>query len=360
MSKLEFPVFDKVLTIGPCKKHGKGGISSVLATYSENFAPFHYLPTNSQRGTIPGLFRVAGTIIRMPLERLKGRKIAHFHYAVGKSWIRKSFLMSWARILGFKVVAHCHAAEMKLFTAKKGIPKIKKVLDKASANIVLSKSWESFFSNVIKCGNIHIVNNIVVPPLNTEINTKHSSVCFLFMGAIGDRKGIFDALEAVSNLKKQGLKLKLVVGGNGEIDRFHNEVKRLDIQDIIDFRGWISDADKKNAIADCDVLILPSHNEGLPISILEAMSYGKAVLSSPVGGIPEIITNGVNGFLVTPGNVDEIETAMKTYIENPSLTEKHGEASLPIIEKFYPQVVGAQLAEIYSAILEKYDLYVRR
>lgn len=352
MTKIHYPVFDKVLFIGP-DINAKGGIASVLASYKKNFAPFHYLPTNSDKGKIPGYLNTVLCLVRMPFRRLAGRKILHVHYASGKSWYRKQIIMAWGRFLGYKIVAHCHSGEFKEFSKKTGYGKIGKALDKAVANIVLSKSWKDFFTNNLKAGNIWIINNIISRPPEIKEHIAKSQVTFLFLGEIWERKGVFDILEAVKKLKTQGYNFKVILGGKGEVEKLRSEISRLGIDDYIEFRGWMNAEQKNNAFNESDVLLLPSYAEGLPISILEAMSYGRGVLSTPVGGIPEIITYGVNGFLITPGNRDEIKDAMLEYIKNPQLASLQGQKSLNIISHFYPETVGAQLSKMYSDILEK-------
>lgn len=348
-------IFEKVLFIGPdSPSDSKGGIGSVLNSYAASLPAFRHLPTNSHRGFVPGLFNAALTLIRMPFERFKGRKIVHIHYASGKSWRRKRIVAAWARTLGFKVIMHCHAAEFKKFVARAGREKIVRELDKAVANVVLSQSWKQYFEQELKCRNVVVVNNIVRRPVSSANDAPLQSgqpFTFLFLGYLGDRKGIFDILEAVAALKDKGYKFKLIVGGNGETDRFKETVRNLGVDDFIDFRGWIMADDKNRLLAQCDVLMLPSFNEGLPISILEAFSYGKAVITSPVGGIPEIVTDGVNGTLVEPGNVSQIESAMRRYIGNPALAAEHGRHSVDIVEDFYPEAVAASLLSLYRSLL---------
>lgn len=351
MNNIADPIFDKVLFIGPDMR-GKGGIASVLQSYSNNFAPFHFLSTNYSGNKILGYLRAIATAMRIPFARLKGRKIAHFHYCSGKSWQRKTILMRWARIFGYKIVTHCHSAEMREFSERIGYDRVRRVLDKSSANIVLSQSWVDFFSENIRCGNLHAVNNIVDRPESSQPSDAHHKVTFLFLGALGERKGIFDILVALENIKNQGLVFKLIVGGNGDVERFQTEVARRGLDDMVDFRGWIDATGKEKAFSDSDVLLLPSYNEGLPIAILEAMARGKAVVSSPVGGIPEIISDGVNGRLVTPGDIPSLSEALKQYIDNPQLAAKHGATSVEIIERFYPEGVARQLVDIYRDILD--------
>lgn len=351
MKSLNEDIFDKVLFLGPDKK-AKGGMASVLESYSQYFSPFHYLPTNSRKNSLVGLWNAMVSALSLPLHRLRGRKIVHIHYATGKSWVRKVFLMYLTKVLGFKIVMHCHGAEMKQFSGKVGYSKIGKVLGHADANIVLSESWKEFFQKKLNCRDIYIINNIVgYPALETDHNTG-LFIEFLFLGKIDYRKGLYDILKACKILKDKEYKFRLVVGGNGEIDKFKKAVSENGLEDFIDFRGWMTGEEKEHALSHCDVLMLPSFNEGLPIAILEAMTYGKAVISTPVGGIPEIIRHEDNGLLVTPGNVEEIASAMERYIKDSGLAHGHGKKSLKIIENFLPETVGAQLEQIYRGLLK--------
>ena len=129
----------------------------------------------------------------------------------------------------------------------------------------------------------------------------------LFLGLLGKNKGIYDLLECIRDHKVefQG-KLKLYIGGNGEIEHVKQLIKEYGIADIVIFEGWVSGDKKIELLNKSDAYILPSYKEGLPISILEAMSYGMPIISTPVGGIPEIVSNGENGYLVEPGNKEDI------------------------------------------------------
>ena len=96
---------------------------------------------------------------------------------------------------------------------------------------------------------------------------------------------------------------------------------------------------------------MPSYIEGLPISILEAMSYGKPIISTNVGAIHEIVKNNENGFLISPGNLEQIEKSIKHFIENPQDIEKFGKVSAKMAEKYLPDSVILQLESIYNEIL---------
>ena len=99
-----------------------------------------------------------------------------------------------------------------------------------------------------------------------------------------------------------------------------------------------------------DVFILPSYNEGLPISILEAMSYGKAIISTSVGGIPEIVKQNENGLLIEPGNLEQIEQSINNLLEHPELINEFGAISEQLVQKYLPHFVLKELEGYYTSV----------
>lgn len=128
-------------------------------------------------------------------------------------------------------------------------------------------------------------------------------------------------------------------------------ISEYQISDYIDFKGWIDVEMKKDVFQQTDVLILPSYFEGLPISILEAMSYNKAVISTEIMGVKDIVINDESGFLFDPGDVTGLANAMKKYIESPELINNHGEKASSIIKNYYPENVAKQMEKIYESVL---------
>ena len=101
-----------------------------------------------------------------------------------------------------------------------------------------------------------------------------------------------------------------------------------------------------------DVFFLPSHNEGLPISILEGMTYELPVLSTPVGGIPSVVREGENGLLVPPADIDRMYQAIMTLASDPSLRETMGARSLEISRDYLVDNVKKELDAFYDRLLK--------
>jgi glycosyltransferase involved in cell wall biosynthesis len=343
-------IFNKILTIGP-DIDDQGGMASVLQLYRRELPEFHYLRSNSRHGTIAGIFPLLALLLRIPIERAKGRKIMHVHTADGKSFIRKAIIIAWGRLWGFKAIYHCHGAETKQFFERCGFNRINKILGLCSGTIVLSQSWADWFNANIRISPIYVLPNIVTTTGQLPKQPYHGVVRLLFMGAIGDRKGLFDLLDIIGeNAAQWRGRLHLTVGGDGEMDRYHKTIHALGIEDMVTYIGWATGAKKDQAFKAADVAILPSYNEGLPIFILEAMADGMPIISTFVGGIAEIVDDS-NGFLTNPGDKSAITKAITAYLDNPTLIAQHGNGSLAKIAPYYPANVQAKLEQIYNSLL---------
>lgn len=100
-------------------------------------------------------------------------------------------------------------------------------------------------------------------------------------------------------------------------------------------------------------MLLPSYNEGLPMAILEAMSWGLPVITTPVGGIPEVIENGKTGLLITPGHIQELTAAMQSLIENPSFRLSLGFAARKRVEPLSIEHYSDALFSLYHSIFQQ-------
>lgn len=174
----------------------------------------------------------------------------------------------------------------------------------------------------------------------------------MYMGEISKRKGGFDLLKAIVDNKEYFTdKLLLRMGGNevdGDIKAY---IRENGLESFVTYEGWIAGQKKIDCLNWEDVYILPSYNEGLPIAILEAMAYSHPVISTPVGGIPEIIKSGENGILVKPGDTKAIADAIKFYIENRDAIRKQGNNAFKVVQDFFPEKVFGDLKALYLKML---------
>lgn len=339
------------------KHHHPGGISAVIQYWEPYFDGLQYYPTYKLTNIVGRIYCFISSYVRMAFKMLfdKDVKIVHLHAAADGSFWRKVQLMHLAKRMGRKVILHIHASRFKdFYNESKRKNWILKNLRMADRLIVLSESWKEWFSNIgVEKDKIIVLHNITAYPCikGCKPPIENRPVRFLFLGEIGERKGAFDILRGLSECKNelQG-KIELRIGGNKNEEKLKLLIEKGDLDKMVKFEGWVSGRKKEDLLNWADIFILPSHNEGLPISILEAMSYGMPIISTGVGGIPEIVGKE-NGLLVTPGNQEEIVQAMRFFIEHPSAVIKMGKYSQEIVKTYLPDYVLAHLKIIYEQLL---------
>lgn len=340
------------------KHHHPGGISAVIQYWSRYIDSLQYYPTYKLSNVVISTFWFASSYLRMALKMLidSNVKIVHLHTAADGSFWRKVQLIHLAKRMGRKVILHIHASRFKDFYEESNRKQwILENLQQADVLIVLSESWKEWFANIgIQKERIVVLHNITEYPQKTwhkPLAGKDRPIRFLFLGELGERKGVFDILRGMTNTTIElRNKMELRIGGNKHEEELKKMITDNGLANMVRFEGWVGGDKKIELLNWADVFMLPSHNEGLPISILEAMSYGMPIISTPVGGIPEIV-NEQNGILITPGNEREIMKAMTYFVKHPSEIAIMGSHSLNIVKTYLPDYVMNSLKAIYEDLL---------
>lgn len=355
-------VFNKVLFVGPQHKDHRGGIAAVLNTYSKNVSSFNFIPTYPKVKTkgkyaSAGIFLLALIRINFLLLFQRRIKVVHIHSASRGSFLRKYAVFFIAKfIYKRKVIFHLHSGEFHNFYEHSG-SKIKKriehLLSSVDCVICLSSHWQNYLSKKFKISDLRVVKNpIQRVEMEKSGDDDKKMIELLFLGNITDKKGIFDLVGALSKSDEDVKKnVRINIGGVGEEDRLMREVEAYKGHEYVTYHGWANKEKKHMLLTKSDVFVLPSYYEGLPISILEAMSYGKPIISTNVGGIPEIVKDGENGFLIEPGDKVAMVEKINYFLNNPQAISFMGNESLQIVEPYYVENVIQNLKEIYTKLL---------
>lgn len=280
--------------------------------------------------------------------------IIHIHTASYSSFWEKCLYIFIGRIAGKKIVLHVHGALFDVFYRGSSIfakTLIRFFMSNCHAVIVLSRSWLTFFNSILPSANLRVVENgINLKPYSPA--EKHNEItAFLHIGEISQRKGIEDVLSVLYELKQEGVNFHLHLAGGGEVDRINLKIIELGLQEYVTVHGPIR-GDKKGALfALCDVFVLASFAEGLPIAIIEAMAAGLPVLSTTVGGIPDVIKNDVQGFLCAPGDRQKLKENIIKMISNPLLRRKMGANNRLYAQTHYDiERCATEIIDIYRQI----------
>ena len=339
-----------VLTIGIDYRVVHGGVAAVENVYSTFYKPFNHVTTVVNNGKVwklltffRALFNFTGWMLLH-----KEIRIVHVHGSSGASFWRKRIFIYIAKLFNKKVVLHMHGGRFGDFS-KEHRNAVKKTLDKCDAIIALSEYWKKFFQLEFNCKKVEIIKNVITAP--SIMPKDHKVFTLLFLGLISRNKGIYDLLDVIEEHKNEFIgNLKLKVGGNGDVNNLIQLITKKGIYDIVSYEGWVSGDKKTELLNESDVYVLPSYKEGLPISILEAMSYSLPVISTCVGGIPEIILNGENGYLINPGDKEALYDAINKLKSSEKLRIRMGNLSKPIVKEHMPQYVENQLKELYESL----------
>lgn len=321
----------------------------MLRAYRDTLPTFHFISTNSHRGLVPGLLNFARTLVALPFIRIfRPYTTLDIHGANGKSWVRKRLIINLGHLLGYKIVFHMHGGELRKYVAAKGTEFYMKTFRKCHHVVFLTDAWTKYAQDALGCANAVTLMNIVqTPTMAKQPRTEGEPISLVYLGYIYKEKGIFDLLDVIAaNSDRWRGKLTLTIGGQWNEDRVLNFIKDNDLDEIVKFVGWVSGDAKAKILSTSDILILPSYYEGLPISVLEAMSYAMPVITTPVGGIPEVVTDGVEGTLFTPGDKAAMVQAIDKYLDNPGIIAEQGRAGLKKSQMFSPSNITAQLSQI--------------
>jgi glycosyltransferase involved in cell wall biosynthesis len=345
-----------VLMLGP-HYNCKGGIATVLRNYLEyqdnKDIDFDFL---SVRGDSPraiklfqSIFGVFKLIIKLILKKYD---MIHMHPSENTGFFRYIPYYYVSRCFRNKVVMHMHGGSFNEFLEKLSKffnKRIVKVLENSSKLICLSDFWETYF-NSINIWNTSVINNSVIVHQCNYYDSESKNITFL--GFIEKRKGIYDLIEALKIIENE-VDFTLNVCGSGEEDLLKKKIADLSLSKRVIMHGWIGPEKKDELLKNTAIFILPSYNEGLPMCVLEAMSYGIPIISTPVGGIPELVKEE-NGILVTPGKCAEIAEAIKELWHNIEKRKEMSEKNYNLVNDEYSmKATFDKLLSVYKEVIEQ-------
>ncbi len=181
----------------------------------------------------------------------------------------------------------------------------------------------------------------------------------VLVGRIVREKGIFDLIWAIKHLKDKGTKVRwLIVGGTVASGRawgvkadIRRLIDRLDLAEDIRFLGFRQDIPE--ILRSADMLVLPSHREGMPITILEAMASGKPVVATDIRGCREEVVNEVTGLIVPPKDPTALAEAIERLVHDPEMARRMGRAGRERAMKYDSMRVVAEQVAAYRKLLSR-------
>jgi len=285
-------------------------------------------------------------------------QIIHIHTSANLGFWEKGFFVLISKLLQKKVILHIHGSEFKEFCENSRLKQlIAFILKHSNAVIVLSDIWAKFIYQYSGQKNIITIENGINLEPFYKCESSKDSIKILFVGALGRRKGLFTILESIKNFPElQVPRIKFYIIGKGLSEKEHLEVlnafKKEKLPNVV-FLGELSGEPKYEFYRKSDIFILPSFAEGFPIALLEAMASYLPIVSTKVGGIPDMI-HEENGILITPGNYKDLGIAIIKLINSEDLRVVTGSNNRKRVEKYYnlDQMIE-KISKLYFKLLHK-------
>lgn len=298
-----------------------------------------------------GWARLVADLVRHP------NTLYHFHVSTRGSLVRKTLCAILVKAFGRPLVFHIHSGLYRDYYEQGGALRrffIRRALKLADLIIVLSPEWATFFHRLAPRTEISVVANAVTIPIlptgdRWPLNGRWR---IAMLGRLGKNKGTFDLVEA---LAKTGIDAELHLAGDGDLAATQSLADNLGIGDRVVLRGWIGADERAALLSGAQIFALPSYAEGLPMALLEAMSYGLPVVTCPVGGIASTVRDNENGILIRPGDVPAIVEALKQLRCRPDDCKRLGDAARgTIIERFDARAFCESLKELHTRLAARW------
>lgn len=353
----------RVLEVGPSPFRSKGGMATVIKEFlnddlsDEMNISVDYYETYVDGNKIYRLFFCLFSFFKF-LFCFRKYDIFHIHVASYGSTFRKCKYINFLKYFNQKIVLHMHGAEFESFFINLNNSKqeyIKNSFNKCDKIIVLSESRKEKIDFLLQNNkSIVIPNGISISNLKGLKDDFNNTIGnFLFLGRIGKRKGAFDLLKACNILKQKKYRFNLFMAGDGEINLANEYIKENKLEDFVCVKGWVDQTGKIDLLNKTSVLVLPSYNEGLPMAILEAMASKKVIISTFVGGIPEVVSEE-NGFLIKPGDIDGLVNTMIDCITNKRKVELMAYNSKnKFLNNFEMNIMHTKIYSLFKELISK-------
>jgi len=340
--------------------HTSGGVGTLMLYLMDEWGKradgprVRVIDTRGQGGALDGAGRFAAAIGQLGLLGvLRRTDLVHAHMTTRGSVLRKAVLCGVAMALRVPVIMHMHGADFlpfyrrqpRLFRAA-----IRAVLRRCQCVIVLGQTWRDFLAGElgVAAGRIAIVPNGVPAPATGTRVARAGAPELLFLGRLGARKGVPELIAALAMPAVQARAWHATIAGDGDASAFRAAVRAHGLSGRVDLPGWTDRAATARLLERADMLLLPSHHEALPIAVLEALAQGVAVITTPVGSVPEFLQDGTHALLVPPGDVAALAGAIIRLLDDSGERERLGVAGRKLFtERLDVAVMAVRVAQLY-------------
>ena len=332
-----------------------------------------FVETSSQRRTLSqsGIFTFSNLISaitdcgRFTKAVIKHRpQLTHIGTAFGLSYVKHSVCVLIARLFGSRALLHPHCGFSALYTNQ---PRwwqwfFRRIIRFTNGVVSLSSEWNQLITIVPGCAVYYLPNAIDLTAYRTAtlkrrvVEQNPPLLKVLYLGYLGKAKGSFDLVEAAKEILAKNIPVKIDLVGEelakGEVERLKKQIDQTGLGNVVSLHPPVIGSKKIEMLLEADIFIYPSYGEGMPIAVIEAMASGLPIISTRVGGLPDLVKDGINGILVEAGHPDQLVRAILYLSLNPDqrfamqMNSFQSAINNFDIEKLVPRLVN-----IYSKVL---------
>jgi glycosyltransferase involved in cell wall biosynthesis len=337
------------ILIGPMSSDPTESVSGVNAAFVEGLRDRHdFLPLDATRkhGTtrqsmlnVTNLFYFTQQFSRW-LAHLAFRRPDLAHYAISSGWAMEKglILMKLARLFGAKTLGHLHSGEF--IDHWNALPKWRKIFARREFSrldgLVLASQWwcdEIRQHLPLPADQFFVVNNPIDPTFEgqaLEMSVERKGNVVLSLGTMGRAKGVFEMLEA-SDIVARRASFDLQLVGSEREPNILKEVREFVVghalSETVHVQSAVTVEEKTELYRKASIFLLPSHFENFPLVLVEAAAAGQAIITTPVGAVPEFFQDGVSAIFVEPRRPDQIAAALLKLIQQPNERVRMGQAA---------------------------------
>jgi len=282
----------------------------------------------------------------------------------GSAWLKELVIVAILKAFNIPIIYHFHNKGVSYNTNSYLKKLLYKFQFKDSKTILLSSLLEYDIAQFTSKNDIYICPN-GIPEIKSTSNllknniNNYGSCQILFFSNLIETKGVYILLEACNLLVKKNISFNCIyIGGEGDIssNQLNEKIRLLNLEEVVKYQGIKYGTDKELVFSESDIFAFPTFyaNETFGLVNLEAMQHSLPIISTNEGGIPDIVIDGVNGFLVPKQNSEALADKLEILINNPVLRYKMGLAGKKMYEeKFTLSIFEKRMVEILQDCLNQ-------
>lgn len=264
--------------------------------------------------------------------------------AEGFSFMEKGSMAILAKAFGKKVILAPRSGYIIQDIEYEGLLKrfISYVFRKVDYVICQGKYWQELFHSLVHDeprSKFEVIPNWIDSERYFKNRPRYElgepPLKILYIGWIIRLKGVFDLIEATRILKNRNCQFKVIMAGDGNaMNQLKKIIHQYQLEEDVDLLGWRSGEDKMKLLRNSDIFVLPSHGEGLPNALMEAMASGLPCVASNVGAMGELLIQGETGMLIDPGNPSELADRLEELLGQEDLRRKFSQKGREHVSKY--------------------------